>query len=209
MKFPIIIILISIIAWSCRQKPVKRGPTVLPGKKVDVSSIYKKRSGDLVEALYDELVSGSKELTELELAIKDLKKQTPDSLKDYKTFHQHNTVFYDLAGKKVNAMTDSVLRKKMLLLINHSRKQYTDSISRLKELDSLINRRTNTINDLHTILKLVKTLPLIEDFQKTNRPPALPAEGALQNLDTMINRIDSLVKADSLISKLADVKISK
>jgi hypothetical protein len=207
MKFPIIITIICIIAWSCRQKPVKREPTVLPGKKVDVSSIYKKRSGDLVEALYDELVSGSAELTQLELAIKDLKKQTPDSLKGYKTFNQHNNVFYDLAGKKVNTMTDSVLRKKMLLLINHSRKQYTDSIARLKELDSLINRRTNTLNDLHTILKLVKTLPLIEDFQKTNRPPSLPAEGALQNLDTLINRIDSLVKADSLISKLANVKM--
>jgi hypothetical protein len=198
MKFPIIITIICIAAWSCRQKPVKREPTVLPGKKVDVSSIYKKRSGDLVEALYDELVSGSAELTQLELAIKDLKKQTPDSLKGYKTFNQHNNVFYDLAGKKVNTMTDSVLRKKMLLLINHSRKQYTDSIARLKELDSLINRRTNTLNDLHTILKLVKTLPLIEDFQKTNRPPSLPAEGALQRFDTLIYRIDSLVKADSL-----------
>jgi hypothetical protein len=197
MKFPVIIILICIISWSCRQKPVKREPTVLPGKKVDVRSIYKKRSGDLVEALYDELVSGSAELTQLELAIKDLKKQTPDSLKGYKTFNQHNNVFYDLAGKKVNTMTDSVLRKKMLLLINHSREQYTDSVARLKELDSLINRRTNTINDLHTILKLVKTLPLIEDFQKTNRPPARPAEGALQNLDTLIHRLDSLVK-DSL-----------
>jgi hypothetical protein len=191
MKFPTIVILIGIIAWSCRQKPVKREPTILEGKKVDVSSIYKKRSGDLVEALYDELVNGSAELTQLELAIKELKKQSPDSLKAYKTFHQHNNAFYDLAGKKATGITDSVLRKKMLQLIKQSRQQYTDSIARLKELDSLITKRTSTLNDLHNILKLVKTLPLIEEFQK-NRPSALPAEGALKNLDTLIYRIDSI-----------------
>ena len=63
--WPIIAIL-CIIGISCRQPAVKKEPTktVLEGKKVDVSSIYKKRSGDLVEALYDELVSGSTELTE-------------------------------------------------------------------------------------------------------------------------------------------------
>lgn len=200
--WPIIVIL-CIGGICCRQRAVKREPTktVLEGKKVDVSSIYKRRSGDLVEALYDELVSGSAELTELELQIKALQKETPDSLKDYKAFHEKSNTYYDLANKKIGAITDSLLRKKMQRLINHSRKQYNDSTAGLKELDSLIGKRNNTLNDLHIILKLVKTLPLIEDYQRNNLPPTAPAEGALFNLDSMIHRVDSLVQADTLAEK--------
>lgn len=199
----LIIALLCTMGISCRQRPVKREPvkTVLEGKKVDVSSIYKKRSGDLVEALYDELVSGSEELTSLELQIKALQKEAPASLKDYKTFHEKNNAYYQFANKKINAITDSLLRKKMQRLIHHSRRQYNDSTGRLSTLDSLISKRTNTIHDLHIILKLVKTLPLIEGFQKSNLPPAAPVEGALYNLDSLIQRMDSLVQADTIAVK--------
>jgi hypothetical protein len=197
----IALLLIGTATGACRQrKAIKVEPqkTILPGKKVDVSAIYKKRSGDLVEALYDELVSGSAELTQLEQDIKALKQQAPDSLKDYKAFHEKNRAYYDLAVKKLNTLTDSTLRKKLQVLINQSRKQYADSLSQLSALDSLIARRTATINDLHTVLKLVKTLPLIEDFQRSNQPAARPAGNALRNLDSLVSKIDSLVSADSL-----------
>jgi predicted nucleic acid-binding Zn-ribbon protein len=186
----------GLVMAACRQKPVKREPTVLEGKKVDVSSIYKKRSGDLVEALYDELVNGSAELAELESQIKALKKQAPDSLKDYRTFNEKSNAYYGLANKKIGTITDSVVRKKLEHLIYNSRQQFNDSIALLRELDSCINKRTGTINDLHTVLKLVKTLPLIEDFQRNNRPASRPAENALQNLDSLVIRLDSLVNIE-------------
>jgi predicted nucleic acid-binding Zn-ribbon protein len=203
MKTWFIIFMAGTMIIGCRQKPVKREPTktILEGKKVDVSSIYKKRSGDLVEALYDELVSNSTELTELELQIKELRKQGIDSLKDFKTFNEKIDIYYGQSNRKIDAITDSVLKKKLQLMIYKSRRRYSDSIAPLKDLDSLIKKRTATINDLHTILKLVKTLPLIEDFQREHRPPTRPADNALYNLDSLARQIDSLVEADTLATK--------
>jgi hypothetical protein len=173
----------------------------LEGKKVDVSSIYKNRSADLVEALYDELVSGSAELAQLESDISELRMQGRDSLRDYRAFNEKNKAYYDLAAKKVNTVTDSVLRKKLEAMIAHSKAVYADSLSRFAQLDSLMTRRLHTISDLHTVLKLVKTLPLIEDFQRTNMPATAAGDNALRNLDSMVSRIDSLVSNDSLVIK--------
>jgi hypothetical protein len=203
MKTFFIIFLSAAVITGCRQKPVKREPTktILEGKKVDVSSIYKKRSGDMVEALYDELVSGSTELTELELQIKELKKQGVDSLKEFKTFDDKINIYYGQANRKISTISDSVLKKKLEHMIYNSRRRYSDSVAVLKELDSLIKKRTATIDDLHTVLKLVKTLPLMEDFQRGNRPPSRAAENALYNLDSLVRQIDSLIDADTLAAK--------
>lgn len=203
MKNWLVILVIGLGIISCRQKRIKVEPTktVLEGKKVDVSSIYKKRTSDIVEALYVELVSGSAELTELEEQIKELKRQAPDSLRDFRSFNDKNNIYYGLANKKIAGISDSILRKKMQRMIDKSRQLYADSTASLKELETLINKRIATINDLHTILKLVKTLPLIEDFQRNTQPPDRPADNALYALDSLVNRIDTLIKADTLAAK--------
>ena len=82
--------------------------------------------------------------------------------------------------------------KKIRGLINKSRYNYLDTVDNWNALDSMVTRRTTTLNDLHTLLKLIKTLPLIEEFQKNHAPPATPALGIIREYDSIITRLDSL-----------------
>jgi hypothetical protein len=185
--------ILVVIVCSCKEKK-KNPPAILEGKKIDVSSLYKKRSNDLVEALYEEIVNQSAELQELENQLAELKKQWPDSSEAFKRFNEKNAGYYTAAEQDLATITDSALKKKMRAIIAESRKNYTDSIAPWTKLDSLASKRAATLNDLHTLLKLVKTLPLIEDFQKNNNPSAEPGSTVISHYDELIQKLDSLSK---------------
>jgi hypothetical protein len=182
---------VFFIFFSCSTRK-KQTPAILEGKKIDVSSIYKKRSADLVEALYEELVSHSNDLKKLEQEIKAMKAALPDSLEAFKTYHEKSSQYYELAEKKASSITDSVLRQSVLELIVRSRRHYSDSIAPLKSIDSLIQKRAVAIDNLHQALKLASTLPVIEEFQLSSRPDTFAATELTQKLDALIARLDSL-----------------
>lgn len=183
--------ILLIIACSCSARK-KETPAILDSKKIDVSGIYKKRGADLVDALYDEMVSNSEELKKLEQEIKQMKATLPDSLETFKTYHEKSAQYYESAEKKANSISDSVLRQSVLDLIKRSRQNYRDSIAPLSQLDSLIQRRAMAIDNLHQALKLASTLPVIEEFQHSNRPDTFSATNLTVKLDLLIAKLDSL-----------------
>lgn len=199
MKFIVTIpVLFLLCNLSCRQQQSPENPpTILRENKVDVSKILAKRGKDYVEALYEELVSQSDELQELEKEIQDLKKRTADSLEAFKNFNDQNSSYYSAADRKIESIGDSSLRHRIRLLVNESRSHYRDSIAGWNRIDSLIYKRNTSINNLHTILKLVKTLPLLEEFQKKEIPKKLPSQKIVADLDSLIIRLDSLSRTTS------------
>lgn len=190
---PYISIPAFLLLFACSARK-KEAPAILEGKKIDVSSIYKKRSGDLVDALYEELVSHSDSLKKLERQIKELKASIPDSLESFKAYQEKNRGYYESAEKKAGTITDTALRKSILRLIERSRNAYRDSIAAHTSLDSLIARRTATIDNLHNLLKLMLTLPVIEEFQQSNRPDTFDAAGLTQQMDAVVAQLDSLTQ---------------
>lgn len=191
MKFVPFILMLVMCSCSARKRET---PAILEGKKIDVSSIYKKRGADLVDALYEEVVSNSEELKKLEQEIKQLKATFPDSLEDFKAYHEKNARYYESAEKKANAITDSLLRRAILNMIKESRGNYRDSIAPHSNLDSLITKRAATIDNLHNLLKLMLTLPVIEEFQLSNRPDTFDAANLTLRLDAVIQQLDSLTQ---------------
>ena len=178
--------------FSCRQKPPKQPPTILKEKKIDVSSIMKDKRNDFVEALYEELVSQSKELQELEKEIKAVKNQAVDSMDAFTSFNDKNNRYYTSAERKTESVSDSSVRRLIRSMITDSRDSYRDSTAAWQHLDSLIYRRKASIENLHTLLKVVKTLPLIEEFQRTSVPGKLPAQKIVHDFDSLILKLDSL-----------------
>lgn len=189
----VVSVVVFLIFCSCSARK-RETPAILEGKKIDVSSIYKKRGADLVDALYEEVVSNSETLKKLEQEIKQLKATFPDSLEDFKAYHEKNARYYEAAEKKANAITDSVLRHAILNMIKESRGNYRDSIVTHSNLDSLISKRAATIDNLHNLLKLMLTLPVIEEFQLSNRPDTFDAAGLTKRLDAVILQLDSLTQ---------------
>jgi hypothetical protein len=190
---PFIPLAFLLVVYSCSARK-RETPSILEGKKIDVSSIYKKRGADLVDALYEEVVSNSEQLKKLEQEIKQLKATFPDSLEDFKAYHEKNVRYYESAEKKAYAITDSILRRTILNMIKESRGNYRDSIVPHSNLDSLISKRAATIDNLHNLLKLMLTLPVIEEFQLSNRPDTFDAAALTQRLDAVIQQLDSLTQ---------------
>lgn len=190
---PVIVLAFIIIISSCEARR-KKPPAILEGKKIDVSSIYKKRGADLVEALYEELVNNSNDLKELEREIKEMKVTWPDSLEAFKTYHEKSSQYYELAEKKANGITDTTLKQSVLDYIKKSRQHYRDSIAPLTNFDSLIQKRAATIDNLHQALKLMATLPVIEEFQLSNRPDTFATADLTRRLDELIVKLDSMTR---------------
>ena len=100
--------------------------------------------------------------------------------------------YYELAEKKANTITDSTLKQSLLDFINRSREHYRDSIDTHTDIDSLLKRRTATIDNLHQALKLMSTLPVIEEFQQSNRPDTFDAADLTRRLDALVVKLDSM-----------------
>lgn len=184
-------VLLVVCSCSARKKEV---PAILEGKKIDVSSIYKKRGADLVEALYEEVVNNSDSLKKLEREINELKAGIPDSLELFKAYLEKSDLYYEAAEKKAYNITDTLLRQAILAQIKQSRSNYRDSVLPHITADSLVRKRAATIDNLHNLLKLMTTLPVIEEFQNTNRPDTFDAAHLTRRLDDVIAKLDSLTK---------------
>ena len=157
-------------------------------------SIITKRGGnDLVESLYSELVSKNVDLKKLEDKIDELNENKRDSTNTFKKYNQKNIEYYSSANGHVNRIEDSILRKKIKKLIDESNTNYKSSIINHDDLMKIIEARNMTINDLHNVLKIVKTLPIISKYQKDNLPSVKPLERVIQSEDRIIKLQDTLI----------------
>jgi hypothetical protein len=86
------------------------------------------------------------------------------------------------------------LRDKMKILVANSLAKYNSLISTHTDLLKSIDTKGLTLNDLHTILKITRTVPLIEKYQKDKLPSSKSLEGFSKRLDEAINYTDTLIK---------------
>ncbi len=157
---------------------------------------YSARSGygDLIESLYSDVVEKSPELKNLETEISNLRENKDDSLKLFNDFNSKSKSYYSSATHYMRQVSDSVLRKEIASLIQKSSANYDASVLPFTNLLKAIDTKTASLSDLHILLKLKTTLPLIENYQKNNLPSVKPIQGYLNNIDQTVKRADTLVK---------------
>jgi len=195
------LIIAGFILSSCTRRQTNHQnnetPKSLDDKK-SYSLISKRGQTDMVESLYDELVSEKAELKQLENEIDDLHDQAPDSLSVFENFNSKNNKYYSSAKQHVDQIKDSVLKEKMKMIIRNSQTNYDNRIAALSGLVNQLNDREITLNDYHLILKLNKTLTMIEGFQKNNLPSIKPIGSVISKYNKLIQKTDSLLGNDPL-----------
>ena len=200
MKYKSSLILLCIITISScvhspkpntREKDVAKALTQQDGSS---SIISKWGRGDLVENLYSELSDKTPALRDLEFKIDAIQKSKIDSMASFNEFNGKSNAYYTSASNHLEQITDSVLREKIRGLIAGSLNKYNAGIQPYSELLNSIDQKTIKLNDLHTILKITKTLPLIEEYQTANRPDIRPLKGYSKKLDEAIQITDTLIK---------------
>jgi hypothetical protein len=188
-----LVAVLCIFFYDCKgDKKKEKEPNVLENKSIDVSVLSKRSGKDLMENLYDELEERSEELQQLEGEMNALAKTTGDSISLFTRYDNKSNMFYEAAIKHAGNIQDSILRIKMRKIIDSSLLSYKKLVAPDTSFIHRIAQSQSSLKDLHTILKIVKTLPIMEQYQKDY----LPADSMLH---TLYNRYEALNrKVDSL-----------
>jgi hypothetical protein len=200
MKLEIIVSSIIVLAFaSCgNSQTQEKSKPATPKALADNSSSYeivsKRGSGDLVEGLYNELVDNTPELKELEGKIDRLNTSKSDSTELFDKYNSHNRSYYSSADTHVGQIKDSVLKDKIKLLISSSLTKYNSKISAHSDLLKSIEAETATLSDLHELLKITRTLPIIEKYQNTSLPSTKSLQDYLKHLNETVKYADTLTK---------------
>lgn len=198
MKARSTIVLLFIVAiTACNQphkdsKPQQETPKALEDKGVSLEIVSKRSYDDLVESLYAELAEKKSELKKIEDGIADLRKSQVDSSASFDNYDAKNKSYFHAANNHVNQIRDSVLREKLKIMIAGSFAKYNRSVIPHNHLLKYIEERNIALNDLHTILKITRTLPLIEKYQATNLPDTNSLKGFSTQLDETVKQISNI-----------------
>lgn len=189
-----IVLLICIAA--CTEKPKAKPaeakiPLVLEGKHVDVTSLSKKRA-DLFENLYEELLSKSQELQQLDAAINALSQLQSQAADSFAQYDNRNRSYYTFAESANSTVSDSAIRRKIRAILQSSLKEYNASVQTHRDLDSLISKKNNTVHDMYVLLKVVKTLPSMEFYQKERLPGKEEKESLKAKMDSLLHQLDTM-----------------
>ncbi|MBO9730279.1 MAG: hypothetical protein J7623_16685 [Chitinophaga sp.] len=183
---------------SCHNRRAQDPPPQTPKALEDKSSfeiISKRGPGDdLVESLYGELISKDAALKRLELNINDLDNSKQDSTASFNKFDGKIQSYFRSADRNTSTIKDSLLRSKMKTLIANHLATYHARIAPHNELLKTITENDISIADLHQVLKIVRTLPVIEKYQQDNLPDTKQLKGFIKEQNQTIALADSLVK---------------
>jgi hypothetical protein len=132
--------------------------------------IYSGRSENIVDQLYNELVDKSKVLQKLEEDLVNLNDNIRDKKNIFDAYDSKSTSYYNTALSNADRITDSTLKKQMRVVLINSEKAYRTKVAGLNGLVALLDKENISINDHHSVLKIMATLPQIEQYQKDKLP---------------------------------------
>jgi len=177
-----------------QDKPKQETPKGLQDKNSSYEIISKRSYGDLIESLYSELLDKDKNLKNLENEIKDLSESKGDTTESFDNFDNKNKSYYSSANSHIDQLSDSLLKEEMRTIIKNNLANYNLLVARHNQLLNIIETKSTTLNDLHIVLKITKTIPVIDKYQKDNLPSIKPLESYIQKQNEVIKHADTLTK---------------
>lgn len=177
-----------LLLVSCRDKETtdqkNAEPKAFEEKTFDIG-----RSGkgdDLVENLYQELVDKSPELKALENELREVNAR--DTTDIFYNYDQKSHDYYNSAESHINGIRDSVMKQKIINLITKSNDKYISQKAELENLVNTINKKRTDITNYHSALKIILTIPLIEQYQKQHLPNKAPFEKLIEKENQLLQK---------------------
>ena len=192
----------AISIFSCTEKnrnSSQQGNNDIPvalqeNQKSSLSEIKKREPEDILEELYREFKKEDTSLQQLSDNIATLQKQKRDSTEVFQKFDSKNDDYYNSAKLHYNRIGDSLLHKRIKVLIETSLVEYDRRAAMNENLLKLLEKRKATLDDIEEAVKIITTLSVIERYQQGNFPPAASLEAIVQEYDNAINKANILIK---------------
>ncbi len=125
-------------------------------------------SEDILNGMYSELMKNDSELKKLDDKINLLQQDSKKMKEIYQDVINNSDNYYTSAQNKAKTIQDSTLKKEILNLVKNSSEKFDLKKNKLEELTKQVNLNYNKIYSFYNVIKIRKTLPEIEKYQKAN-----------------------------------------
>lgn len=191
--------MLAFLLASCSNKrqQAPQNDTIPKALEKDGSSydfFSKRGKDDLLESIYRELVIKDSNLRQLEDDLHEFEDSKADSLGLFEKFNNKNKDYFNAADRHIAGINDSLLRQRMRTLVTSQMERYHSGIAGHNELLKSINTNQVRISDLHEVLKIVRTLPVIDNFQESNLPDAHSLEGYRKRQESIMRALEKIAK---------------
>jgi hypothetical protein len=144
---------------------------------------------DLVEELYAQAVKQDKNLESIEDGIQKFYKKKSEALEKYNSFSSYNNRYYTDAKSNAATIADAATKQKANDMISKSEATYKAKLSDWQNTITALNTSEKEMNDLHTLLQIKITIPMIEKYQSTDFPDNARLKEANDDLLKVIEKI--------------------
>ena len=160
-----------IFIFSCKKDNPIENKIVEKAAENTESSFPIKRmsySEDILNGMYSELMKNDSELKKLDDKINLLQQDSKKMKEIYQDVINNSDNYYTSAQNKAKTIQDSTLKKEILNLVKNSSEKFDLKKNKLEELTKQVNLNYNKIYSFYNVIKIRKTLPEIEKYQKAN-----------------------------------------
>ena len=163
---------------------------------VDEVSEYSGRgsSRDLVEALFADVLKSDTALRHVFTDIEAQHRNHGDSTERWVDFEQKNGQYYSDGGRHAERMVDTLMRASQKESLRASEARYVASVLSARHLDSAYRATQAKVSDLEELVKIQRTLGLMERYQKEQRPGDAVLRDELKRLEALEARLRASLK---------------
>lgn len=191
-----------VLLLSCNQQ--KQSPEEIQNETPDAieakyepdwSSSYKRGGYDnIIERLYKEAIKKNKEVHIVNESIELANNYYNDSLVDYNKYLMINEDYWKTANTYISSIADSTLRVTIKNAFDKAESDYCTSKEHLLSLNDKIEIEKQHFDNQVILMKLLVTLPMIQNYQKNEIPDSLQMNSVKNELENTIKKIETFVK---------------
>ena len=159
--------------------------------------IKESRSGggrDLVEELYDQAVKQNDNLKSIEDGIEKFYKNKNEALEKYNSFTSYNNRYYADAKSKASTIADAATKQKANDIISKSEAVYRTKTADWQNTIAALNTNERELNNLHALLQILITEPIIGKYQNSELPNSTKTKEANSELLKVIEKIKAITQ---------------
>ena len=180
------------------QVPTNETPeALLDDKEYRTSSYSKRGNSDIITKLYQEALEKNSKLEKLNEAINNMGKWKSDSLRDYNNFSRTNNNYWTTAKRYINQLEDSGLKQSTLQTFLAIESNYRSKMAEYEKQMTVIKKKTLSLNDQLTLMKLFVTGSMMKNYQNNEKP-------SIKTLENIIDEYDKLIEETEEFTKLAE-----
>lgn len=199
VRFLLTLILVAMLC-GCSAPPAEPAavPTALqkPGAAQEIKGSLSGRGydKDLVDALFADVLERDTALRSLMDDLEDRLSAHGDTMETYRRYEQHNRDYYDAARAHTTQLSDSVEREQQRAILRLSEERYAAAMAATRALDERYDSIRTRTTELVELIKLQRTLQLMERYQQTERPDDAALKAELQRIQRLEQRLRATLR---------------